>query len=119
MAKEKVIFVTVERALKLCARSLGDDLEVIRLELINKTAEAFLIEQCCFITRFETVGDHKELVVMCAEGKGLNDAGEVLRSMAKSHGCTTARMHTQRPALQKLASQFGWVQHEIIFKMEI
>ena len=117
--EKEVIFVTVERALSLCARSLGDDLDVIKSMLTEKKAEAFLIDKCCFITRFETVGDHKELVVMCAEGKGLNAAGDVLRVMAKNHGCTTARMHTQRPALQKLASQFGWVQHEIIFKMEI
>lgn len=117
--EKAVIPVSTERALTLCARSLRSDAEIIRRMLNEKRAEAFLIGQCCFITRFEKTGDHKELVVMCAEGSGLNESGEVLRSLAKKHGCGTARMHTNRPALQRLAPQFGWVQHEIIFKMEV
>jgi len=115
--EEKIKPVDTERALILCARSLRSDIDVIRKMLNEKRAEAFLIGQCCFITRFETTNNNKELVVMCAQGKGLNSSGDILRAIAKKHGCTTARMHTNRPALQRLAAQFGWVQHEIIFKI--
>lgn len=112
---EKIIIIDTERALTLCARSLGEDKNSIRNDLNNLKAEAFIIGQCCFITRFETTDNNKELIVMCAEGKGLNQAGSVLKKIAKAKGCNSARMHTKRPALQRLAKKFGWIQKEIIF----
>ncbi len=117
--EEKVTVISSERAMILCARSLRDDAAEIKRMIDNAEAEAFLIGECCFITRFETSTTGKELVVMCAEGKGVNPAVDILRKLAKKHGCTTARIHTQRPALQRLMPQLGLVQSEIIFKMEI
>ncbi|GAA5133128.1 hypothetical protein [Thalassotalea piscium] len=116
---EKVIPLTTKRALELCKRSLGSDKSEIETMLNKKLAEAFSIAECAFITRFDQLSTHKELVVMCAEGKGLNKSSRMLKRLAKLHGCKTARMHTKRPALQRLMREFGWVQSEIIFKMEI
>lgn len=116
---QKITPVSTERALLLCARSVSDDKHIIKTMLENQEAEAFVIGECCFITRFEISEHSKELVVMCAEGKDLVNAAKALRAIAKKHGCTSARMHTKRPALQRLARECGWVQHEIIFKMVV
>jgi len=116
---EKVSPVSHSNALKLCAESLGDDaLDILEL-LHTKRAEAFLIGQCCFITRFDLTRNDKQLVVMYAEGKGLLKAGRTLREIAKKHNCTSARMHTSRKGLSRFASEFGWKEQEVVYQMSI
>ncbi|WP_286269528.1 hypothetical protein [Thalassotalea hakodatensis] len=116
---EKVTPVSTEQALKLCSKSVRYDVEAIRKSLEAKKAEAFLIGDCCFITRFEHYENEKELIVMCAEGKGLVKAGRTLKKLAKQHNCTSARMHTHRKGMERLAAEFGWVQLEVVYTMSI
>jgi len=116
---EKVTPVSTEKALKLCAQSVRYDLAEIRDLLNAKQAEAFLIGDCCFITRFEQHENEKELIVMCAEGKGLLTAGRILQKLAKQHHCTSARMHTHRKGMQRLAAEFCWQQREVVYTMSI
>lgn len=116
-----IMLIDNERAIKMCARALLGDDEIVLKMLNEQKAEAFVIEGCCFITRFETndFNNDKELVVMCAEGENLLVAGRFLKELAKKHGCTSARMHTKRPAIARLVRELGWVQDEIIFKMPL
>jgi hypothetical protein len=116
-----IMLISNERAIKMCARALLGDDEIVLKMLNEQKAEAFIVDGCCFITRFETNNDNskKELVVMCAEGKNLLSAGRFLKEIAKKHGCTSARMHTKRPAIARLVRELGWVQDEIIFKMPL
>ncbi|MDT0603489.1 hypothetical protein [Thalassotalea castellviae] len=116
---EKVTPVSTEQALKLCAKSVRYDAVAIRQLLEAKQAEAFLIGDCCFITRFEHYENEKELIVMCAEGQGLLQAGRTLKILAKQHNCTSARMHTHRKGMQRLAAEFGWKQLEVVYTMSL
>jgi len=116
---EKVIPISTERAMSLCAHSLDDDAVIIEQDLNNQQAQAFMIGECCFIVRTESIGEHKELVIMCAEGKGAIEAINTLTHVAKLNGCTSARFHTKRPILQRLAKRLGWLQHEVVFKKSI
>ena len=55
------------------------------------------------ITRLEK----NTLVVCCAAGQGIAEAGVYLLAAAMQHKLTEIRFHTQRPALAKLLNKAG------------
>lgn len=117
----KVNPLTVEQAAALLPVSMESDAPYILRDISQKKAEAFEIDGCHFITRFEHDIERKTktLVVMCAEGKNLVSAGMKLKEIAKRHGCTNARMHTRRKGMQRLTKLIGWEYDETIYTMEL
>ena len=108
-----------EEAIRVCDIAVGAAAEIILNELKSGVCEAWQIADVAFITRIETTANTKELVVVCSQGRGLAQAGEVMRKAAKSAGCKTVRFHTSRPAQQRLLKQFNFRELERVYIMEL
>lgn len=113
---EKITKLTTDQALKLMSRAIGQDAKNIRIRLENGTAEAFALLGCNFVTCFEQELEHKVFVIMCAEGKNLVDACNVLKQLAKNCGCTKARIFTKRKGMTRLMKNFNLEQQETIYE---
>lgn len=82
----------------LVRRSVGNDAALLRSQIQRKKAEFFSLDNCHFVTRSEITTRGKELVICCAEGKGLKGPVRALIANAKKLGFEFLRYHPKSRA---------------------
>ncbi|MBT3307954.1 MAG: hypothetical protein HOL04_11825 [Gammaproteobacteria bacterium] len=63
--------------------------------------------------------DGTELVIVAMEGEGVHEISKWVYAAAKKSGCSSVRFHTNRPALQRMVSEYGFTERERVYAMEI
>lgn len=94
---------------------LLNDLEQLREQVRAGIAEVWQLEGLHLLTRVEG----KELVVCCGIGDGLSRLAPFIRAAAKKQGCETIRYHSQRPALARLLTGYGFSEVERVYQMKV
>ena len=61
----------------------------------------------------------KALLIVAMEGEGVHEISKWVYAAAKKSGCSSVRFHTNRPALQRMVSEYGFTERERVYAMEI
>lgn len=77
----------------LVKKSVGNDAAILRHQIKKRIAEFFSLDRCHYVTRAEITTRGKELVICCAEGKGLKDTVRALIANAAKLGFDYVRYH--------------------------
>lgn len=95
-----------DRAATALFAVMGPDAVELQSEVERGISELHCIDDRSYlITRVE--GDR--LIVACFVGENLNAVARCIHKAAKRVGCKTIQVHTERPGLQRLLSEFGAV----------
>lgn len=92
----------------------GDEPE-IKADVDAGIAHCWRIGNTALISR----KDGGELVVMCLAGRDLAQSAPVIKAAATKAGCDRIRLHTKRPALQRLLKPFGVEIDEYILRVTL
>ena len=83
---------------------MGPDAEILQSEVERGVSALHCIDGRSYvITRLE--GDR--LIVACFIGENLKAVARCIYNSAKKAGCKSIQVHTDRPGLQRLLSEFG------------
>lgn len=101
-----------EKLMKAC----GDSFKTIRNEVQDGICHLYRLEgqetEVLIVTRGEETPDGKELVIVCAAGHGMKEAGQLLIDNARSLGFDCIRYHGSE-ATHRLYSGYGFGGHEV------
>ena len=106
-----------ETALDGLRDTLLDDAAAIVQMVERGVAELWRINggESHLVTRIEG----GELVVMCYQGRDAVGIALVVERAARRRGIQSVRFHTNRPALQRLLSRFGFVEIERVYQVRL
>ena len=105
--------------LKLIEKAAGEEYADTVEMVKSGKAEFFMLGRCYFVTWADHRKQGKELVVGCAEGKGIKAATRELYRLAKLKGFHSVRFHTSRKGLSRLLSEMPFREVETIYRMEL
>ena len=100
-------------------KSAGDDLDIIKHQVINKQAQLWECRNdknhAYIVTRVEETGTGNELVLVLGEGSGFMDFAPAFVEAAKNKGMTI-RTHVKRPGMIRLWSRLGLTINEYVLR---
>lgn len=92
-------------------KSAGTDLELIKNQVINKTAQLWKIDtktaKGYLVTRIDCEGIGKVFVFVLGEGRQLGEVIPHFITSAQNHGIKHFRTHVQRKGLIRMWQKFG------------
>jgi len=97
------------------ACAVGDDEDIIALEVNNGEASAFSFDDGKAFCVLRVDGD--ELVVVCFEGENLTHYCPLLIECAKAIGMKSLRFHTRNKVLGRMVRKFGVIEKETIYQV--
>lgn len=100
------------------ARAAGADFHALRERVKNGEAEFFKLGRCHFVTCEEVSASGRELVVLCAEGKGVKQSASVLYDLARKGRFDSIRFHTKHKGISRLISHLPFKPVETVYKLE-
>jgi hypothetical protein len=112
--------VVPEKLLKACA----GDVEIIENEVKEGISHLYKMESdntdLFIVTRGEETKTGKELVIVCAAGHGMKDAGQILIDNARRLGFDSIRYHAKE-ATHRLYSNYGFggVEAERVYRISV
>lgn len=106
-------------------KACGDDFVTIRNQVQDGISHFYKFESedtdLLIITRGEETPSGKELVIVCAAGEGMKEAGQVLIDNARRLGFDSIRYHASSEATHRLYSGYGFggVEVERVYKVAL
>ncbi|RCX07051.1 hypothetical protein [Marinomonas foliarum] len=103
----------------------GPDVETIKAQVESGIAHLYHFTgnetDIWLVTRGEEYPEGNELVILCAAGYGMKDAGEVLKDSARLMGFSCIRYHTPNLAVYKLYEKYGFGGAEVerVYKVDL
>lgn len=95
----------------------GAALPDIRAEIEKGSAELYRFDDCFFCFRIEQYQQHKEFVVVAAEGREVAKHCRAIVKKASEMGCECVRFHTSSEKLGRAMRRFGAVEAERVYKV--
>jgi len=102
------------------SRALGDDLRVMRDEVESNRAQLWKVHGYGFlVTRIESDCNGKTLVLVAAEGRGIDAITPVLIDVAKANGIGFLRVHSARKGMGRILKKHGYRYLETVYLLEV
>lgn len=102
-----------EAAAKGLSVSLGDDLNIVKAEVMRGVSALWSLDSGWIVTRVED----SEIVVVALENCSLKKAVPMIIQIAKDAGFMSVRCHTSSAALERYLCRFGAVRREIVLEV--
>lgn len=103
----------------LIAEAAGDDIISITQQVADGTAELLLLDDVAVVTRVENYPEGREVVIVCAQGKGLARQTQRLIDAAARIGAKSIRFHTSDPRMGSAARRWGYTEVQRIYRRVI
>jgi len=103
--------------------SLRGDLDLLKAQVNQGFSQLWEINtpkgKSWMITRVESLGDQRELVICCYEGCDLKTVAPIIYKSAECQGFNSIRFHTQRKGLNRLVVDLGFIPYETVYKKQL
>lgn len=92
-----------------------DAYEEIVEDVTQGNSEFFSIGRCYFVT----FAQGSELVIQCAEGRGLAQSALILKELATKAGYKTVRIHVFNQGIRRILHKLLFEQAETIYRLKL
>lgn len=106
-------------SMHLVAKAAGADLLSIQQDVASGAAELVLLDKCAFVFRVEDTAEGREMVVVCAQGKGLASHCQKLLKAATRIGAKSIRFHTANHKLGAAMRRWGAQEVQRVYKVAV
>lgn len=103
----------------LIKRAAGSDFVSIAKDIADGRAELLQLGDVALVMRVEDYPEGREVVIVCAEGKGLAQHMQRLIDAAARIGAKSVRFHTSDPRLGQAARRWGYKEAQRIYRKVI
>lgn len=106
-------------SIHLIKDAAGSDIISITQDVAAGRAELLQLDDVTLVTRVEDYPEGREVVIVCAQGKGLARQAQRLIDAARRIGAKSIRFHTSDPNLGRAARRWGYQEVQRIYKKVI
>lgn len=103
--------------------ALGDDIDVIEHQVEQGRAQLWWMDppSAWVVTRIEDRADGggRELVIVAAQGEGLDQGLPAWQAVALEHGLASVRLHATRRGIERMVAKHGFEWLETVMRWEV